>query len=92
MSSRKRRPRPFSLLVGPHRDDDPQIDVYTELYDLAGLARPPIGRRTKPPCCALDDKKPPIVAADVVDDLVRRARALSGADRRRESRQRGRRR
>jgi mRNA-degrading endonuclease RelE of RelBE toxin-antitoxin system len=32
------------VIVGQHDDDDPRIDVYTLLYELAGLERPPTGR------------------------------------------------
>jgi hypothetical protein len=63
------------LLVGPH-GDDPGMDVYDRLYELAGI-RPPTGRtRTKPSCCTLDGDAP-LSAAETVDNLVRRARTLS---------------
>jgi len=71
------------LLVGPHDDSDPYIDVYTQLYALAGLARPPVGDRNKPPCCAAEDGRAPIQDEALLNDLVRRARQLSGADKRR---------
>jgi len=76
------------VLVGPHKDDDPGIDVYTQLYGLADLDKPPTGKRTKPPCCGGQDGSPPLVDADAVDDLFRRARRLSGSDRRRAQRKR----
>jgi hypothetical protein len=41
------------LLVGPHDDQDPFVDVYSQLYELAGLAEPPAAERTKPPCCEI---------------------------------------
>jgi hypothetical protein len=67
------------LLVGPH--GDPGIDVYDRLYELAGI-RPPNGRaRTKPSCCDTTGSAP-VADAQIVDDLVRRARALSRAHRR----------
>jgi hypothetical protein len=74
------------LLVGPHADDDPFLDVYSQLYALAGLDSPPTAQRRKPPCCEGEDRSPPILNTEVLDDLVRRARELSGADRRRAQR------
>lgn len=71
------------LLVGPHADDDPFLDVYTQLYALAGLDSPPSAQRRKPPCCQGDDRTPPVTDIQVLDDLVQRARELSGADKRR---------
>jgi hypothetical protein len=67
------------LLVGPH--GDPDLDVYDRLYELAGIKPPNSRTRTKPSCCVLGGGAP-IASADVVDDLVRRARALSRAHRR----------
>jgi hypothetical protein len=67
------------LLVGPH--GDPGVDVYDRLYELAGI-RPPNSRaRTKPSCCDTTGSAP-LAAAEIVDDLVRRARALSRTHRR----------
>lgn len=71
------------LLVGPHVDQDPFIDVYSQLYELAGLSEPPAAERTKPPCCAVEDGKPPVPDGELLADLVRRARQLSGAAKRR---------
>lgn len=64
------------LLVGPHDDNDPVRDVYTLLYQLAGL-EPPEEERTKPSCCGTEDGLPPITDQDTVDGLVRQARALT---------------
>lgn len=61
------------LLVGPHDRDDPGIDVYTELYRLAGQDVP-VGERTKPSCCDADGLAPFMTAE--VDDLVEQARML----------------
>jgi len=71
------------LLVGPHDDQDPFIDVYSQLYELAGLAEPPAAGRTKPPCCGAEDGKPPIPDGELLTDLADRARQLSGAAKRR---------
>jgi hypothetical protein len=71
------------LLVGPHDDQDPFIDVYSQLYELAGLAEPPAARRTKPPCCEAENGEPPVPDGELLADLVDRARQLSGAAKRR---------
>lgn len=55
------------LLVGPHDDRDPAIDIYTRLYESLGLPVP-AGGRTKPPCCG-DLSEPPAWGAEI-DDLV----------------------
>lgn len=67
------------VLVGPHQDDDPHIDVYTLLYALAGLERPPQGERKKPACCGAEDGLPPFADQDLADDLANQARALPRA-------------
>jgi hypothetical protein len=36
------------------------MDVYSQLYELAGLTEPPTAERTKPPCCGKEDGKPPV--------------------------------
>jgi hypothetical protein len=71
------------LLVGPHDDQDPFMDVYSQLYELAGLTEPPAAERTKPPCCEEEDGKPPVADSELLADLVGRARQLSGAAKRR---------
>ncbi len=53
---------------------DRRADVYTALYQLAGV-EPPEMWRTKPSCCDEDDQ-PPAVDGAVLDDLVRRARSF----------------
>lgn len=73
------------LLVGSH-DNDPFLDVYAQLYALAGVDNPPPEQRRKPPCCDDEDGSPPMVGIEVLEDLVRRARELSGADKRRAQR------
>lgn len=71
------------LLVGPHADADPQIDVYTALYRLAGLDTPPADKRTKPSCCGEASGLPPLEDG-LVDSLMQRAQELAkGRTRRR---------
>src|ERR1700722_598190 len=71
------------LLVGPHYDQDPFMDVSSQLYELAGLTDPPTAERTKPPCCGKEDGKPPVPDSELLADLSGRARQLSGAAKRR---------
>ncbi|MEU6688126.1 hypothetical protein [Streptomyces sp. NPDC046832] len=75
------------LLVGPH-DDDPNIDVYTALYALAGLDDVPAAPRTKPPCCTAQAPLPPTVDQATVDRLVDGARQMRGVQSRRVGRRR----
>jgi hypothetical protein len=67
------------LLVGPHGDAG--IDVYDRLYELAGIRPPNAHARTKPSCCGIAGETP-VSDVEIVDDLVRRARAISRAHRR----------
>ena len=60
------------------------MDVYSQLYKLAGLTEPPTAERTKPPCCGKENGKPPVPDSELLADLVGRARQLSGAAKRRE--------
>jgi hypothetical protein len=64
------------LLVGPHEDSDPGIDVYTELYFLVGLEAPPAAKRTKPSCCDADGVAP--FPAEGASELANRATKLRG--------------
>lgn len=70
------------LLVGPHVDTDPQIDVYTALYQLAGLDIPPAGKRTKPSCCEEGSGLPPLEDG-LVDSLMQRSQELAKGSTRR---------
>jgi hypothetical protein len=59
------------LLVGPHDDRDPGIDVYTELYELIGFRPADAVKRSKPVCCADSGEAP--VMSDVAQELAERA-------------------
>ena len=72
------------LLIGPH-SNDPFLDVYTQLYALAGIGQVPSEPRRKPPCCD-NEGSPPEVGTAILDSLVKQARELSGADQRRAQR------
>lgn len=67
-------PSAWVLLVGPHDEGDRRANIYTALYQLAGVDLPETPR-TKPPCCDENDQ-PPTIDGQVLDDLVRRARSL----------------
>ncbi len=64
------------VLVGPHARDRPEIDVYTLLYELAGVRPPDDEKRTKPPCCDAGTGLP-VELGDLVEQLVARARGLA---------------
>ena len=66
--------RAWVLLVGLHDQADPGVDVYTELYRLAGLEDVPEGERTKPSCCDSSGVAP-FNAAEVTQ-LVDQARMI----------------
>lgn len=61
------------LLVGPH-DRASRLDVYDQLYAVT-TGTSPESPRTKPPCCKEADE-PPVLTTGLIDDLVRRTRAL----------------
>ena len=63
------------LLIGPHAAGDQAADVYTTLYELAGITRPE-QPRTKPPCCSPADGSAPQLEETVIDELLQRARGL----------------
>jgi hypothetical protein len=67
------------LLIGPHDNKDPFMDVYSQLYELAGLKEPPTAERTKPPCCDEEDGEPPVPDRELLDDFVYRARRSCSA-------------
>ena len=67
----ERADRAWLLLVGPHDDSDPYIDVYTELYQLVGLRPPDSTKRTKPPCCGKTGEPPAL--GEAAEELADRA-------------------
>jgi hypothetical protein len=66
--------RAWVLLIGVHDRNDAGVDVYTELYRLAGLDDVPEGERTKPSCCDADGVAP--FMEPEVTELVDRAHRL----------------
>jgi hypothetical protein len=66
--------RAWVLLVGPHDERDPILNVYAELYRLLGVGIPADAGRDKPPCCSQDELLPPVYGATVSELLDRAAR------------------
>jgi hypothetical protein len=62
------------LLVGPHDDQDPVLNVYAELYRLLGAEPQPDSGRDKPPCCDQDAGMPPILGEALAAILDRAAK------------------
>jgi hypothetical protein len=60
------------LLIGPHDESDPGLDVYRELYRLLGIDPSSLGKRTKPACCGAG--QPPFLGAaaeEIADRMIR---------------------
>jgi hypothetical protein len=55
------------LLVGPHDDQDPLLNIYAELYRLLGSEPLSSARRDKPPCCDEATGLPPVLGAAVTE-------------------------
>jgi hypothetical protein len=69
------RSKAWVLLVGPHDDQDPILNVYAELYRLLGVEPQPDSGRDKPPCCDQDAGDPPILG-EVLAAILDRATKL----------------
>jgi hypothetical protein len=67
--------RAWVLLVGPHDDQDPLVNVYAELYRLLGVEPTPESGRDKPPCCDAADGQPPVLG-DALTEILDRAAKL----------------
>jgi hypothetical protein len=68
----ERADRAWVLLVGPHDDRGPVLNVYTELYGLLGVEPPDGAGRDKPPCCGEDTALPPTLGT-IVTEIADRA-------------------
>ncbi|MFD1044109.1 hypothetical protein ACFQ1S_00110 [Kibdelosporangium lantanae] len=69
------------LLIGPHDNSDPGIDIYTIIYQA--LDTPiPSEKRIKPPCCDGTDQLPP-GWGDHIDELIDSIVAFTRSRRRR---------
>ena len=67
--------RAWILLVGPHDDRDPVLNVYAELYRLLGMGPPAEAGRDKPPCCDETADLPPVLG-DTLNEILDRAARL----------------
>jgi hypothetical protein len=65
--------RAWILLVGPHDDHDPILNVYAELYRLLDVEPEPGSGRTKPPGCDETEGEPPLLGAALTAILDRAA-------------------
>ena len=80
------------LLIGPHEDQNPNVDVYRSLYRALGLDDYPPGNPEHPDDCCLEDGYPP-VDSEVLDRFLQgsqdlaRERPYRGRSRRRPMRQ-----
>jgi hypothetical protein len=63
--------RAWVLLIGPHDDHDPVLNVYAELYRILGVEPPDAAGRTKPPCCDEVEELPPVLGSALTDILDR---------------------
>ena len=66
--------RAWILLVGPHDDRDPALNVYAEPYRLLGMEPPSEAGRDKPPCCDQTADLPPVLGQALSEILDRAAR------------------
>ena len=64
--------RAWILLVGPHDDQDPVLNVYAELYRLLGAEPLPDAGRGKPSCCDQIAELPPVLG-DALTEILNRA-------------------
>ena len=62
------------VLLGQHPDRTPELDVYAQLYRLAGSSRPD-SERTKPPCCDASGQPPDWT--ETCEDIVDHARKIA---------------
>jgi hypothetical protein len=67
--------RAWVLLVGPHDDQDPVLNVYAELYRLLDVEPPSESGRDNPPCCHTPGGQPPVLG-DALAEILDRARRL----------------
>lgn len=68
----------YVLLVGNHDNQHPPLDVYRQLYALAGHEPSDQAGRNKPPCCDTQSNEPP-VNPDLLENLLANMRRLRAA-------------
>jgi hypothetical protein len=69
----------YVILVGSHDDTRPPLDVYQQLYTLAGHELPDQAGRDKPPCCDTATREPP-ADSGLLDELLNRMRRFRASD------------
>jgi hypothetical protein len=69
----------YVVLVGNHDDSRPPLDVYRQLYALAGHEPPDQAGRDKPPCCDAKTGEPP-ADSGWLDELLARMRRFRASD------------
>ena len=69
----------YVILAGNHDDSRPPLDVYQQLYALAGHEPPDQAGRAKPPCCDTETGEPP-VDSGLLDELLSRMRRFRASD------------
>ena len=69
----------YVVLVGNHDDSRPPLDVYRQLYALAGHEPPDQAGRDKPPCCDTKTGEPP-ADSGWLDELLARMRRFRASD------------
>ena len=69
----------YVVLVGNHDDSRPPLDVYRQLYALAGHEPPDQAGRDKPPCCDTETGEP-TADSGWLDELLARMRRFKASD------------
>lgn len=69
----------YVVLIGDHDSRRPPLDVYQQLYALAGHEAADQAERSKPPCCDTETGDPPM-DTDLLDDLLTRMRRYRASD------------
>jgi hypothetical protein len=69
----------YVVLIGNHERDRPPLDVYQQLYELAGHQPSDQAGRDKPPCCDTESGEPPVDAA-LLDELLTSMRRFRAPD------------
>ena len=69
----------YVVLVGNHDDSRPPLDVYRQLYALAGHEPPDQAGRDKPPCCDTETGEP-TADSGWLDELLARMRQFRASD------------
>jgi len=69
----------YVVLIGKHDRDRPPLDVYQQIYELAGHQPSDEAGRDKPPCCDTETGEPPVDTA-LLDELLTAMRRFKAHD------------